>query len=45
VEERFEVSLEANAGVVACMGNVPDVCTQERDEKRPLVCMDECPKS
>jgi hypothetical protein len=21
-----------------------DVDTQERDEKRPLVCMDECPK-
>jgi hypothetical protein len=26
------------------MEDVLDVYTQERDEKRPLVCMDECPK-
>jgi hypothetical protein len=32
---------EANAGFVACMEDVPGVYTKGRDEKRPLVCMDE----
>jgi hypothetical protein len=26
------------------MEDILDVYTQERDEKHPLVCMDECPK-
>jgi hypothetical protein len=26
------------------MEDILDVYTQERNEKRPLVCMDECPK-
>jgi hypothetical protein len=26
------------------MEGVPDTYTRERDENRPLVCMDECPK-
>ena len=38
------MSPRQNAGFVAGMENALDVCTRERDEKRALVCMDECPK-
>jgi hypothetical protein len=35
---------EGNGEFVAGMEDILDVYTQEGDEKRPLVCMDECPK-
>jgi hypothetical protein len=35
---------EHNAEFVAGMEDVLDVYTQGRDEKRPVVCMDKCPK-
>ncbi|GHT85910.1 hypothetical protein FACS1894137_10780 [Spirochaetia bacterium] len=35
---------EQNAEFVAAMEDILDVYTLETDEKRPLVCMDECPK-
>jgi hypothetical protein len=35
---------EGNGEFVACMEDILDVYTRERNEKRSLVCMDECPK-
>jgi hypothetical protein len=37
-------SPQVNAEFVAGMEDVFDVYTRARDEKRPLVCRDECPK-
>jgi transposase len=40
----WRIPPKANAEFVAGMEDSLDVYTRERDGKRPLVCMDECPK-